>query len=70
MKMNTDLILSSNPSWSDAVFAYNEAQLIRATLESIEAAIAGHPIEITVLVNGCKDATGNLPILRTKMGIP
>jgi glycosyltransferase involved in cell wall biosynthesis len=62
MKMNTDLILTANPSWSVAVFAYNEAQLIRDTLESIEAAVAGHPIEITILANGCKDATGNLPI--------
>jgi len=60
--MNTDLILATSPSWSVAVFTYNEAQLIRATLDSIEAAVAGYPIDITVLANGCKDATGNLPI--------
>lgn len=61
MKRDTDLIMAANPPcWSVAVFAYNEAQLIRGTLESIEAAAAGHPLEIIVLANGCKDATGNI----------
>ena len=56
----TEQIMAANPCWSVAVFAHNEAQQIRGTLESIEAAAAGHPLEITVLANGCKDATGNV----------
>lgn len=58
--MKADQLIAANPCWSVAVFAHNEAQLIRGTLESIEAAAAGHPLEITVLANGCQDATGNV----------
>ena len=52
--------MAANPCWSIAVFAHNEAQLIRATLENIETAASSHLVEITVLANGCKDATVNI----------
>lgn len=45
--------------WSAAVFAHNEARRIREAVESIEAAAAGHLLDITVLANGCTDRTGD-----------
>jgi len=45
------------PSVSVAVFAYNEAQLIAACLDSIEACSGEAELSIFVLINGCTDQT-------------
>ncbi len=48
---------SSAAAWPVAVFAHNEQKRITASLESIEHAAAGHPVEVYVLANGCTDET-------------
>ncbi len=47
----------SNPVWSIAVFAHNEARNIQLALESIAATTGGRDISIYVLANGCTDST-------------
>ena len=47
----------SNPVWSVAVFAHNEAKTIRMALQSIAATVGGKAIKVCVLANGCTDAT-------------
>jgi glycosyltransferase involved in cell wall biosynthesis len=47
----------SNRAWPLAVFAHNEGERITVCLNSLEAAAAGHPLDVFVLVNGCTDDT-------------
>jgi glycosyltransferase involved in cell wall biosynthesis len=48
---------SPRPPWVVAVFAHNEEVRIRAAIESVVLASDGHPVEIVVLANGCRDGT-------------
>lgn len=43
--------------WSVAVFAHNEAPRIEHALRSLVESAGGHPLDITVLANGCTDRT-------------
>lgn len=54
--MVADPGLSARP-WAVAVFAHNEGPRIAAALQSIVDAANGHPLQITVLANGCRDDT-------------
>jgi glycosyltransferase involved in cell wall biosynthesis len=47
----------SKPGWAIGVFAHNEARGIKAALQSVVEAAAGHPVSIYVLANGCTDDT-------------
>lgn len=43
--------------WSVALFAHNEASRIELALRSLVESADGHPLDITVLANGCTDRT-------------
>lgn len=45
------------PSFTLAVFAYNEAKNIASVFDSIAAATAGKDVAVYILVNGCTDNT-------------